>query len=176
MSETSSLSLTEAKLERLYVKLEKPMYNVIYRWLWNASEVQDILQEAFLRLWKMRDRVDLTTVEPLVFRIAINLASNRRRALKLRKFVGLETIEDQPSNERDPEARQRDLFVRKAIDALPEEQRRVVIMCELSELSYREVGVVLGIPEGTVGSRRNKALRTLKDRLVPMIAEETHVT
>ena len=52
-------ALDKATLERLYVKLEKPMFNVVYRWLWNNGDAQDVVQEAFLKIWKVRDDVDL---------------------------------------------------------------------------------------------------------------------
>ena len=56
-------------------------------------------------------------------------------------------------------------LVRAAIDALPEDLRRVVLLCEYSELSYEEIATALSIPAGTVGSRRNRALRRLKKQL-----------
>ena len=58
------------------------MFNVVYRWLWNASDAQEVTQEAFLKVWKARHRVDATTVEPLLYRTALNLASNRRRSAR----------------------------------------------------------------------------------------------
>ena len=60
-----------------YHTLEKPLYNTVYRWLWDAAESQDVVQEAFLRCWQRRDRIDPDGFKPLVFRIALNLASNR---------------------------------------------------------------------------------------------------
>src|SRR4051794_886636 len=78
--ERVATALDKPTLEALYMKLEKPMFNVVYRWTWNASDAQDVVQEAFLNIWKARDRVDLATVEPLLYRAALNLASNRRRS------------------------------------------------------------------------------------------------
>ena len=77
-------ALHPGALEALYVRLEGPLYNVAYRYVWDAAEAQDIVQEAFVRLWRARDRVRMQTVEALVYRIALNLARNRRRWLRLR--------------------------------------------------------------------------------------------
>ena len=60
--------------------------------------------------------------------------------------------------------------VRRAVKSLPESLRRVIMLCELAELSYEEVGRVLGIPAGTVGSRRHRALGLLRERL----GEDSH--
>jgi RNA polymerase sigma-70 factor, ECF subfamily len=164
--------LDEAALERLYVKLEKPMFNVVYRWLWNASDAQEVVQEAFLRVWKAREGVDLATVEPLLYRIALNLASNRRRSARIWRWFGLDEADEAPSDAGTSEqalARARtQARVRAAIDALPERLREVVMLAEYAELSYGEIAATLGIPPGTVGSRRNAALARLAEALGPM--------
>jgi RNA polymerase sigma-70 factor (ECF subfamily) len=162
-------ALDEAFMERLYVKLEKRVFNVVYRWVWSAAEAEDITQDAFMRVWGARDRVDVLTVEPLVYRTAINLASNRRRARRLWGWLGLESVDETPSatppaDDELASARSRQK-VRAAIDALPDALRRVVLLSEYSELSHAEIGAILGIPSGTVGSRRNTALRKLEETL-----------
>ena len=98
MNAESSASLDRRRLEDLYIRLEKPVYNVVYRWVWNREEAQDLVQEAFVRLWRMQDRVRLETVEPLVFRIALNLAANRRRAKKIHERL----VEQRGSNMAQP--------------------------------------------------------------------------
>jgi RNA polymerase sigma-70 factor (ECF subfamily) len=164
--------LDEAALERLYVKLEKPMFNVVYRWLWNASDAQEVVQEAFLRVWKAREGVDVATVEPLLYRTALNLASNRRRSTRIWRWLGLEEAHEEPSGAGTSEealARaRRQARVRAAIDALPERLREVVLLTEYAELSYGEIAATLGIPAGTVGSRRNAALARLAEALGPI--------
>ena len=54
------------------------------------------------------------------------------------------------------------------IDALPEKLRQVVVLCELSGLSYEEIARTLEIPVGTVGSRRSAALARLAVTLGPI--------
>lgn len=155
-----------ARLEALYVELETPVYNVVYRWLWNADDAHEVVQDAFVKLWQMRERIDWDTATPLVYRIAINLASNRRRWKKLRQWVGLEQVPE-PAAETgdDPQARERHRAIVAAMDALPEKLRRVVLLCDVADMTYAEVGRALGIPAGTVGSRRNRALQLLSTQL-----------
>jgi RNA polymerase sigma-70 factor, ECF subfamily len=158
--------LDRAHLERLYVRLERPVYNVVFRWVWSAEEAADVVQDAFVRLWAARARVRPETVEPLLWRTALNLARNRRRWLRLRTFLGLAAEADPaPSAEAALSDTERALRVRAAVDALPDAQRSVILLTHFSELSYREVAEILQIPEGTVGSRRNHALGTLRDAL-----------
>lgn len=156
-----------AALEVLYVRLERPIFNALYRWTWSAEEAQDLVQEAFVRLWAMRDRVRPATVEPLIWQIATNLARKRRRWSRLRAFLGVDERRADPSD--GPDAgllgAERATAVRAAIDALPERDREVVLLTHFSELSTREVAEILGIPEGTVGSRRNRAMTALRAAL-----------
>jgi RNA polymerase sigma-70 factor, ECF subfamily len=164
--------LDRAALERLYVKLEKPMFNVVYRWLWNATDAHDVVQEAFLRVWKVRERVEVETVQALLYRTALNLASNRRRSARLWRLVGVESAADEAAPELATdealEAARRSARVRAAIDALPERLRQVIALSELAEMSYDEIAATLGIPVGTVGSRRHTALAALAKALGPI--------
>ena len=161
--------MREEDLEQLYVRLEKPLCNVVFRWVWRMDDAQDIVQEAFIRLWRMRDRVDMDTVEPLIYKIAINLAASRRRSKRIWHWVSLGALADVPSATRPAdeslsEAEEHERL-RTAVDALPEDLRRVVMLCEFSGLSYDDVAKVLAVPPGTVGSRRHRALRRLKQAL-----------
>jgi RNA polymerase sigma-70 factor (ECF subfamily) len=157
--------LDRPTLEALYVRLERPVYNVVYRWTWEPEVARELTQDTFVRLWGMRDRVRVETVEALVFQIAVNLVRRRRRWRSLRTFFGIDEQQD-ASRAPGPEAlalgTERALAVRAAVEALPQGQRDVVVLCHFSGLSYREVGEILGIPEGTVGSRRTLALKRLR--------------
>src|SRR3954470_14138218 len=80
-------SFDRRALEALYVKLERKVFNVVYRWLWNKDDAADVVQDAFAKLWSMRERVRAESVEPLIYRIAVNLAANRRRQRRVWGFV-----------------------------------------------------------------------------------------
>jgi RNA polymerase sigma-70 factor (ECF subfamily) len=163
------IGLDQKTLEALYVKLEGPIHNVVYRWLWDTAEARDVTQEAFLNVWKARERVDLATVEPLLYRTALNLASNRRRSRRIWQWLGLDAASAEPlrtmSTEDAIDREKQRILVRKAIDALPERLRQVVMLAEYSELSYEEIAAALEIPIGTVGSRRSAAMRELAAKL-----------
>jgi len=147
--------LTKGTIEELYRRMEKPMFNVVYRQLWDAHEAQ---------LWRNRRSVRIETASAWLYRSALNLASNRRRFARLRRLVGLESAEDaapRASLDEVLEQGQRATRVRAAVEALPEKLRRALLLTELSEMSHAEVGRVLGIPSGTVASRRHLAMRRL---------------
>ncbi len=125
-----------------------------------------------MKVWQARERVDVTMLEPLVFRSAMNLAANRLRARRLWSFLKLEPAHETPDEADavdDVLAREHTrATVRAAIETLPEKLKSVVVMCELSGLSYEQISQTLKIPAGTVGSRRNLALKALESKLGPL--------
>ncbi|MCY1068115.1 sigma-70 family RNA polymerase sigma factor [Nannocystis sp. RBIL2] len=160
--------LTVGDVERLFVQLERPLFNVMYRWLWDRDESAELVQETFTRLWQARARVRPDTAGAFVYRIAVNLAASRRRWRALRRFVAFD--DDSPAtSEAQPDlavlGAERAAAVRAAVDALPEKLRRVLVLCELSELPYADIAAALGIPVGTVGSRRHAAAERVRRHL-----------
>jgi RNA polymerase sigma-70 factor (ECF subfamily) len=59
-----------------------------------------------------------------------------------------------------------------ALDTLPDDQRMVVLLADVEELSYKEIAEVLGCPIGTVMSRLHRARRALRDRLMEQADHE----
>lgn len=173
MNTECSAQLDKSRLEELYVRLEKPIYNVVYRWVWDREEARDLVQEAFVRLWRMRLRVRLETVEPLLYRIAVNLAANRRRVEKIRQWINLNSADkaaaENPIGADQLESKEREAAVRRAVEALPERLRRVIMLSEFSGFTYEQIARSLKIPPGTVGSRRNTAMKLLQKRLKSMM-------
>jgi len=156
----------EASWVELYRALEKPLYNVVYRWLWDRTESQDVVQEAFLRCWRARARIREEGFKAFVFRTAINLAANRRRRKKLWRLVSFDALTEAPADEAEGDATL-SRRMQRAMDELPDRLKRVLLLCELAGMSYGEVAAVTGVREGTVGSRRNRALALLRKRLQP---------
>lgn len=156
-------------LESLYLRHERALYNVVYRWVWDENEAQDIVQETFVRLWRRRARIRLDTVEAYAYRTALNLAASRRRRMRLVSWLPLQP-EHEPASARDElvaglefDADMRRL--RKALDKLPAKLKQTLLLCEFSTYSYEEIGRILDIPAGTVGSRRHQALKRLQQTL-----------
>lgn len=153
----------EAQWIEWYRSLEMPLYNVAYRWLWDAAESQDIVQDAFLRCWRIRHRIDPERFRPLIFRTTLRLLSNRVRRRRLWRFVPFaESGEDADRPAEDVLAA---AAVRDALAALAAPLKHVLLLSEVGGLSYKEIAEVLNISEGTVGSRRNRALGQLRRRL-----------
>ena len=159
-------TLNRVSLEALYKELEKPLFNVAFRYLWNREAARDLVHEAFLRLWKMRSRVEMITVKPLIYKICINLAASRMKRKKILTFLSLDTINREPTGKDndDFERKEEIQLLKKVINGLPSKLKETVLLTEFSDMTYGEIGKSLGIPAGTVGSRRNKAIRLMREK------------
>ena len=156
-------SVDNAQWIDVYRRLEKPLYNVVYRVLWDAAESQDVVQDAFLRCWRRKNDIRADGFSALLYRTALNLARNRRRRVRLWRMVGVAAIAEVP----DESTRNAPISaaVRAAFNGLPEALRNVVLLTEIAGMTYPEVAAALGVAEGTVGSRRSRALALLREGL-----------
>ena len=155
--------LDSDSLEACYRRLERPLYNVLYRWLWDAQACQDIIHDSFLRLWDRRAALEPDALDALVYTTALNLARNRLRWQKLRQWVIFDDEATQTSNgSNDGEQAAEQLLLRRALDQLPDNDRQLLLLSEFSGFDTAEIAGLLGIAAGTVGSRRHRALARLR--------------
>ena len=147
-------------------------YNLA-RWLTgNEPDAEDMVQEAFLRAFRLFDAfVPGRDARPWLLAIVRNCCRTWHR--KKRSFeAALESdIDSHPAKTvwSDPEAtliKNADArLIRQAMDHLPFEYREVLILRELEELSYKEIALIAEIPLGTVMSRLSRARKELYVRL-----------
>lgn len=163
---STDAGLDEAAWTALYQRLETPLFNAAFRYVWQRQEAQDLVQEAFLQLWQRRTQIDVATVEGWLWTTVLNLARKRRRWQALRQFLQLDEGEPPHSTEAAPDLALEDAqhaqHLRRAIDALSDKLRRVLLLTEFSELPQHAVAQLLQIPPGTVASRRHLALQALR--------------
>ena len=166
MSDARGLSAPQ--WQDLYQRLEKPLYNFAWRYVWNTQEAEDIVHDAFLQIWERRDRMIAATANRYLWVSVMNLARKKRRWSRARQFLqfedsplelpALDNIEAEASQREDAQR------LRAEIERLPEAQRAVLLLAEFSEMSYEEIAQLLSIPTGTVASRRHLAVKQLRKR------------
>jgi RNA polymerase sigma-70 factor (ECF subfamily) len=157
--------LDTAAFEQLYERLERPLYNAAYRYVWHAEDAHDVVQDAFMKIWDARARIRPDTAAAYAWRAVLNTAAKRRRYQKLRAFVGLEQLHAHGTPDEALVNKLEDARVRKAVDALPEELKRVVLLTEIGGLAHGDVAAVLQVAVGTVASRRSRAFERLRTAL-----------
>jgi RNA polymerase sigma-70 factor (ECF subfamily) len=160
------MTLRKEALYACYQRLEKPLYNVLFRQLWQREDCQDLIHDTFMRVWERQAGVHEDTLDALVWTTALNLAKNRLRWRVLRKHepIDEEAMQDlNTSNDSSDFLAER--RVREALRKLPNAWREVLLLSEFSGMRSTEMAEVLGIPAGTVASRKHLALARLKECL-----------
>jgi RNA polymerase sigma-70 factor (ECF subfamily) len=144
------------------------------RLLGDAEESRDAVQEVFLKVWRKAGAVrPQGQVYTWLYRIAVNHCLNKLRRRKLVRFLRLESPPetdaapfDPPDGAADPAAaldsRRRWKATRRAIAALPDNQRAVLVLARFEGLSYRQIAEVLDITAGAVESRLFRAMRRIE--------------
>lgn len=147
---------------------DRRVYYTALRYIGCRDEAADITQEVFLRAWRNFGNFDKTRpVFPWLFRITKNLCINRSKR-KSGSEAGLEFPELQEgkeSVEREILEREQAAEIKKAVLALPEKFREIIILKHYDECSYEEMAEILDIPKGTVMSRLFNARKMLKTNL-----------
>ncbi|MEV5710756.1 RNA polymerase sigma factor [Actinoallomurus sp. NPDC052274] len=133
----------------------------------------DVAAETFLTAFRKRDRFDPErgAVRPWLFGIATNLVGQYRRD-ESRRYTALARLGgDQAGGEHEERVASRVTAegvrpqLARALVALPEGDRDVLLLVALGGLAYEEVAQALEIPGGTVGSRLNRARTKLREAL-----------
>ncbi len=156
----------EAAFTELFEQYKNLVFKTAYLMLDNPAEAEDALQEVFVLIHKGLRGFDprkgaFTT---WLYSITVHYCLNHRRK---RSFVSLplEAAEEAPSSEAAGTSLAEEEAIRQAVSALSEKQRAVVILRYYWELPYAEISRILNIPLGTVKSRLDLALRTLRRTL-----------
>jgi RNA polymerase sigma-70 factor (ECF subfamily) len=174
---------SEAAFAMLVRRYQNRIINVVSRLISDRERAAEIAQETFLRVFIHRERYRPSgKFSTWLYTIAMNLAKNEiRRRVRQRGVVSLDKLleatgdsgafvaDPGPGPERLFRRREVQAKVEKAIARLPRKFREVIVLRDVQQLSYEEIGEVLKIPGGTVRSRINRARLALKDILDPSI-------
>ena len=172
----STRQLVEAVRARDH-RSERAFFDTCWPVLWrtaytvtgNRALAEDAAQAAIVSVFATLDRFDATRpLEPWIRRIATNAAlSELRRANRSRRLVhDGEPYSDAPSSDAVAASE-----LRREVGRLDDDHRLVVVLYYWLEYSIPDIAELLGIPQGTVASRRARALEKLRARL----EEEHHV-
>jgi RNA polymerase sigma-70 factor (ECF subfamily) len=156
--------------DKLFHKYSEKLYRFAFSLLKNSEDSKEIVQEAFLRIWRKREAIDSTkSFKSFLFAISYNLIVDQLR-LRLkdqeyRKFLisyfESESFDLSSKLDYDKIVSQ----IRDAVDEMPAKRKQVYTLSRELGLSHKEIASRLGISVKTVENQITLALKHLKSKL-----------
>ena len=168
--------------EELIKRYKKSVMNVIYRFLGDRDEAENLSLEVFLRVYKSAKRYRVKAkFSTWLYKIAVNLSLSELKKRRKHFSISLNTpiatdkgesgelidemADSSPPPEKILEEKERNLLIKEAIGLLPPEQRMAIILRIYEDLSYKEISKILDCSVKSVESKLYRARISLKKRL-----------
>jgi len=169
----------EYAFETLVNRHQTSVLNLIYRFIGDRTQVKDLAQEVFLRVWQgargYEPKAKFTT---WLYRITANLCLNELKSARRKKWFSFnrsdedgehtfeETLADSaPSAEDFLLEKERSRQISDALQSLPDNQRMALILKRYDDLSYQEIAKILNCSVPAVESLLVRAKKTLQEKL-----------
>jgi RNA polymerase sigma-70 factor (ECF subfamily) len=168
-----------------FEQLAMPLFDQLYNhacWLTgDRADGEDLVQETYAKALKgFASFAEGTNLRAWMFRILRNAFLNSRAGLAAQKTSSLEEEEIRPEDAVADEVTPEMILLQgestetifAALESLPVSHREIVLLCDVDEMSYREIAQVLDVPVGTVMSRLSRARAGLRQALGAKRKEE----
>jgi RNA polymerase sigma-70 factor (ECF subfamily) len=169
----------EDAFEILVNRHQTSVLNLIYRFIGDRTQAKDLAQEVFLRVWQSATRYESKAkFTTWIYRITANLCFNELKSARRRRWFSFHRSEegDEPAIEGtlsdgspSPEdillAKERSRQISDALQSLPDNQRMALVLKRYDDLSYNEIGAILGCSVSAVESLIVRAKRSLYEKL-----------
>lgn len=168
-----ALAGRSAAFGELVRRYQDRLFNTLYHVIGDREDALDIAQEAFVQAFMRLDSFQHSSAfYTWLYRIAFNIAASQRRRRRpavsiehAQEVSGDEPVDDQDGPGERLEQVERIQQVQRAIAALSEEHRVILVLREIDGCCYESIAEVLGLPVGTVRSRLHRARLHLREYL-----------
>ncbi len=162
--EEDAAATRDARFAELAARQARFVFQVAYAVLRNREDAEDVVQEAFLKLYRSgaweRMHEERAYLARATWRLAVGRMPKRRSEELDRNAASQDADPEQAAITSDWNE-----TIHRMMDALPEELRQVLALSAIAGLGSREVGEIMGISMGTVRTRLMRARRLLKSKL-----------
>ena len=169
----------DSAFEILVNRHQTSILNLVYRFIGDRTQAKDLAQEVFIRVWQGAKRYEpKAKFTTWVYRITANLCFNELKSSRRKKWFSFnwsdedgkhtfeETLADStPSTEDLLLEKERNRQISDALQSLPENQRMAMILKRYDDLSYQEIGQIIGCSVSAVESLLVRAKRALQEKL-----------
>lgn len=160
--------MTKQEFSNLVLPSRDKFFRMALTLLGNRQEAEDTLQDTFLKLWNMRDRLsEYNSVEALGMTMTKNLCLDKLRSYKHRKQndeeVDLLPIQsDTPDPAQAAELNESLKTIHAIFKTLPEQQKLIIHLRDVEQYSYEEIEEMTGLTVNTIRVNLSRARKTVR--------------
>ena len=160
----------EKIFHHLFITHSKGLRNFLIAKFGDPSEAEDLVQDAFIKLWDNCGKVEFSKAKSYVFTVAVNLGISLRRHDQV-KFkhhgiiAGYSKGYTNETPEFEMESQEFMETFKKSIASLPDRQREVFLLSRIEKKTYREIAELSGVSVKAIEKLMGKALKKMKEQL-----------
>lgn len=154
-------------------------FKLAFRIICNEEDAKDVVQESFIKIWRNISNYNSSTkFTTWMYKIVTNSAIDlyrknaRQSSISLDESINTFSQVDQDFTNKNQNNKELAILIRKMSDGLPEKQRLIFVLRDLQEMDSQEVQEILEISETTVKSNLYHARKTIKEKLLTLMAYE----
>jgi RNA polymerase sigma-70 factor (ECF subfamily) len=170
MSNNNNSTCNEQVFDKFFKSNSKLLRNYIYYKFGDLEQAEDIVQDAFIKLWNNCSKVSIDKAKSYVYTIATNLGISITRHQKVKfKYRDYITQRKTDVNHESPEfiALEKEYMekLKNAIADLPERQREVFLLSRIDKKTYKEIAELSNVSVKAIEKLMHKALLTLRGKI-----------
>jgi len=155
--------------DQLVGKYDDELRRYLLKMLGNQEDAKEVAQEAYIKLYRLKNPKDIKYPKTLLFKVASNLAIDRMQQ-KCRIYEQNchefdQEVDYSANTEQQVASMEALQYIAQIVQEMPKKRRQVLVMKKFSELTTREISCQLGITRSTVEQHITKALKYCRDRL-----------
>lgn len=165
----------ESAFTQLVHRYQQQVFNLVFHYTGNKDDVEDLAQEVFMKVFMHLPKFETrSTFRTWIYRIALNVCIDHARKRQLRRMLSLEGMSEWakarlslrtsavPSPQAAAELGELDEQIKRGLNQLPAELRRVLVLRDMQGLDYDQIAQITGWRLGTVKSRLFRARQHLR--------------
>lgn len=166
------MSMNTEEFKKKLFPVHQKLFRLAYRFLASKADAEDIIQEVYLKLWNMRDKLgEVQNPEAFATTITKNMCLDR---LKFKRVVPLDAAEmsnstHSPASENPASSYENSdnvRIVKDIIDKLPDQQKSIIVMRDVEEYSFDEIQEVTGLNMNNIRVNLSRARKQVRDELI----------
>ena len=157
------------KFKQLFLPLHPKLFRIAYALLENKADAEDILQEAYCKLWNRRDELeDVLNPEAFCVTLVKNLCLDYLRSPKSNRdedSLEIVIIATDSSPEKDLEEKEDIRRIQGLMEQLPENQRQVLRLRGIEDCSFEEIEQITGLTASNIRTLLSRARKFIREKL-----------